>query len=219
VVLNAPPTSAVNADLPRSIRSDLGLEPAVDLVVFTGGVTEARNLHTVVSALAGCHGCHLALITNNTGEYIERLRQIASVGGYAYRLHLLPYVQPHEVTAYVRDASIGLIPYRRSGNSNAAMPNKLFDYLHAGLPIVASKLDLIEDCLKRWQIGEVFEEDSVQDCAEAIGRVLSRQAFYRRNIHSNAELRREATWDAQSEKIIEAYRRLEGVAGLPAAAS
>jgi len=106
VVLNAPPLSAVSAEPGRSVRSDLGLDPAVDLMVFTGGVTEARNLHTVVSALADCPGCHLALITNNTGDYVERLRQIAADGGYADRLHLLPYVQPHEVTAYVRDASL-----------------------------------------------------------------------------------------------------------------
>jgi glycosyltransferase involved in cell wall biosynthesis len=218
VVLNAPPVSAVRADAGRTVRSDLGLEPAVDLIVFSGGVTEARNLHTVVSALADCPGCHMALITNNTGDYVERLRQIAADGGYADRLHFLPYVQPHEITAYVRDASLGVIPYLRSGNSNAAMPNKLFDYLQAGLPIVASNLDLIQSFLRQWQIGEVFDQDDVRDCAEAIGRMLRRQDFYRNNIQANEELRREATWDAQSKKILEAYRKLEAVpAALPAA--
>jgi glycosyltransferase involved in cell wall biosynthesis len=219
VVLNAPPSSAVQADLGRTIRSDLGLDPEVDLIVFTGGVSEARNLHTVVSALAACPGCHLALVTNNTGDYVDRLGRIAAEGGYADRLHLLPYVRPHEVTAYVRDASVGLIPYRRSGNANAAMPNKLFDYLHAGLPIVASRLDLIQECLRQWQIGEVFDEGSVPDCAAAIGRVLSNQAFYRDNIRSNEGLRREATWDTQAEKILEAYRQLQAPAEVPAVVS
>jgi glycosyltransferase involved in cell wall biosynthesis len=172
----------------------------------------------VVSALADCPGCHMALITNNTGDYVERLRQIAADGGYADRLHFLPYVPPHEITAYVRDASLGVIPYLRSGNSNAAMPNKLFDYLQAGLPIVASNLDLIQSFLRQWQIGEVFDQDDVRDCAEAIGRMLRRQDFYRNNIQANEELRREATWDAQSKKILEAYRKLEAVpAALPAA--
>jgi glycosyltransferase involved in cell wall biosynthesis len=209
VVLNAPPLSAVRAEPGRTVRSDLGLEPEVDLIVFTGGVTAARNLHTVVSALADCPGCHMALITNNTGDYPDRLRQIAAEGGYADRLHFRPYVQPHEVAAYVGDASLGVIPYLRSGNSNAAMPNKLFDYLQAGLPIVASNLDLIRDYLRQWQIGEVFEQEDVRDCAAAIRRVLDRKEFYRANIRSNEELRREATWDAQSKKILEAYRKLE----------
>jgi glycosyltransferase involved in cell wall biosynthesis len=218
VVLNAPPLSAVQADVGRTVRSDLGLAPNVDLIVFTGGVTAARNLHTVVSALAHCPGCHMALITNNTGDYVDRLRQIAADGGYADRLHFLPYVQPHEVTAYVRDGSLGVIPYLRSGNSNAAMPNKLFDYLQAGLPIVASNLDLIQDFLRQWQIGEVFEQEDVRDCAAAINRALSRQEFYRNSMRSNDALRREATWDAQSKKIIEAYRRLETAsAALPVA--
>ena len=209
VVLNTPSQEGLSGGFDRTVRRDLRLADDVDLIVYTGGVSEPRGVHTVVEALAADPGWHLAVVTNNAGPYIERLAQIAAAGGYGNRLHFLPYVEPHHVTAYVRDASIGIMPFRRYDNTDASLPNKLYDYLHAGLPMVASNCTLIEQFLQRWQIGEVFEEENVGDCAATIARVLIGQAFYRAKIRAHPELLRECTWEMQSQKIIDAYALLE----------
>ena len=209
IVLNTPSQEGLSVGFGRTVRHDLRLADDVDLIVYTGGVSELRGVHTVVEALATNPGWHLAVVTNNTGAYIERLEQIATAGGYRDRLHFLPYVEPHQVAAYVRDASIGIMPFRRYGNTDASLPNKLYDYLHAGLPMVASNCTLIEQFLQRWQIGEVFEEENVRDCGGTIARVLARQACYRSNMQAQRELLHECTWEEQSNKIIEAYAVLE----------
>lgn len=209
VVLNTPSQEGLSGGFDRTVRRDLGLADDVDLIVYTGGVSELRGVHTVVEALAADPGWHLAVVTNNAGPYIERLEGIAAAGGYRDRLHFLPYVEPHQVAAYVRDASIGIMPFRRYGNTDASLPNKLYDYLHAGLPMVASNCTLIEQFLQRWQIGEVFEEENVHDCAQTVARVLARQARYRCNIQAQPELLHECTWEEQSEKILRAYDTLQ----------
>jgi glycosyltransferase involved in cell wall biosynthesis len=214
VVLNTPSRQALEIDFDRTVRSDLGLGPEVDLIVYTGGVSELRGLHTVVEALAADPGWHLAVVTNNTGPYIARLVDLAAAGGCADRLHFLPYVEPHQVAAYVRDASIGIMPFRRYGNTDAALPNKLYDYLHAGLPMAASNCTLIEEFLGRWRIGEVFAEEDARDCARTIARVLARQAEYRANLRALPDLLRECTWEEQSKKILEAYAALEDASSL-----
>ena len=209
VVLNAPSRAALSVKFDRTVRRDLGLAADVDLIVYTGGVSELRGVHTVVEALAADPGWHFAVVTNNVGPYIERLERIAAAGGYSDRLHLLPYVKPHQVAAYVRDASIGIMPFRRYGNTDASLPNKLYDYLHAGLPMAASNCTLIQQFLETWQVGEVFKEEDVRDCAETIARVLARQALYRANIGARPELLRECTWEEQAKKVLDAYEVLE----------
>jgi glycosyltransferase involved in cell wall biosynthesis len=211
VVLNAPSREALAIRFERTVRRDLGLGDDVVLIVYTGGVSELRGLHTVVAALAANPAWHLALVTNNTGAYIKRLEEMAAGGGYGDRFHLLPYVEPHEVAAYVRDASIGIMPFRRYGNTDASLPNKLYDYLHAGLPMVASNCTLIQEFFETWQVGAIFEEENVRDCAETIARVLARQAFYRDNICRHPGLLRECTWEEQARKILDAYASLESV--------
>jgi glycosyltransferase involved in cell wall biosynthesis len=209
VVLNTPSRKALSLEFDRTVRRDLGLAADVDLIVYTGGVSELRGVHTVVEALAADPGWHFAVVTNDAGPYIARLQRIADDGGYGDRLHLLPYVKPHEVAAYVRDASIGVMPFRRYGNTDASLPNKLYDYLHAGLPMAASNCTLIQEFLETWQVGGVFEEEDAQDCAATIARVLARQALYRDNISARPELLRECTWEEQSRKILDAYGMLE----------
>jgi glycosyltransferase involved in cell wall biosynthesis len=209
VVLNAPSQKAMSVEFDRTVRRDLGLADGVDLIVYTGGVSELRGVHTVVEALAAEPGWHFAVVTNNVGPYIERLERIAAAGGYSDRLHLLPYVKPHQVAAYVRDASIGIMPFRRYGNTDASLPNKLYDYLHAGLPMAASNCTLIQQFLETWQVGEVFKEEDVRDCAETIARVLAHQALYRANIGARPELLRECTWEEQAKKVLDAYEVLE----------
>jgi glycosyltransferase involved in cell wall biosynthesis len=153
-------------------------------------------------------------VTNDQGPYIARLKQISAEGAYGDRLHLLPYVKPHEIAAYVRNASIGVMPFRRYGNTDASLPNKLYDYLHAGLPMAASNCTLIQDFLERWRVGEVFKEGDVRDCAETIGRVLARAPSYRANIRAHPELLRECTWEEQARKILDAYEMLEPASSL-----
>jgi glycosyltransferase involved in cell wall biosynthesis len=214
VVLNTPSREALSVAFDRTARRDLRLAADVDLIVYTGGVSELRGLHTVVEALAANRGWHLVLVTNDRGPYIARLKQIAAEGGYGDRLHLLRYVKPDEVAAYVRDASIGIMPFRRYGNTDASLPNKLYDYLHAGLPMAASNCTLIQEFLERWQVGEVFKEGDVRDCAETIGRVLARAPSYRANIRAHPELLRECTWEEQARKILDAYEMLEPASSL-----
>jgi glycosyltransferase involved in cell wall biosynthesis len=209
VVLNTPSREALSVEFGRTVRRDLGLADSVDLIVYTGGVSELRSLHTVVEALAADPAWHFAVVTNDAGPYIARLEQIAAEGGFGERLHLLPYVKPHQVAAYVRDVSIGIMPFRRYGNTDASLPNKLYDYLHAGLPIVASNCTLLQEFLETWQVGEVFKEGDVRDCAETIARVLARASLYRDNIRAHPELVRACTWEEQSKKILDAYDMLE----------
>jgi glycosyltransferase involved in cell wall biosynthesis len=219
VVLNTPSRQALEVEFDRTVRGDLGLGADVDLIVYTGGVTELRGLHTVVEALAAEPGWHFAVVTNNTGPYIARLEAMAAASGATDRLHFLPYVEPHQVAAYVRDASIGIMPFRRYGNTDAALPNKLYDYLHACLPMAASNCTLIQEFLGRWRIGEVFLEEDAHDCARTIARVLARQAEYRANIRAHPELLRECTWEEQSKKILDAYATLQGSSSLQPSAA
>ena len=210
VVLNTPSRGALRVDLDRTVRRDLGLADEADLIVYTGGVSELRGLHTVVEALAADPGWHFAVVTNEKGDYLTRLATMAAARGYSDRLHVLPHPRPDQIPAYVRDASMAIMPFRRYGNTDAALPNKLYEYLHAGLPMVASNCTLLREFLETWQVGEVFAQEDAGACAAAIARVLARQARYRAHLRAHPELLHECSWEEQSKKILEAYASLDG---------
>lgn len=208
VVLNAPKLSVRDSDFAPSVRGDLGLAAAIPLIVYTGGVSPMRGIHTVVTALSRNESWHLALVTNDSGGYVEELKSGATAGGYESRLHFLPYVEADQVPRYVRDATVGVHPMVRYGNSIVAMPNKLFDYLFASIPVVVSNCDLMGEFVRRWGIGEVFEAENVEDCASKLGMAIADRERYRAGIRAQSDLVRSCSWDEQSQKIVQAYERL-----------
>ena len=207
VVLNAPLDPAKVPSLQQSIRSDLKLSAHVPLIVYTGGAFEMKGIHTVVSALATEINWHFAIVTDRSGEYIDLLKKIASDGKYTDRLHFLPYVPAQQVVSYLRDASVGILPFRRYRNGDASLPNKLYDYLHAGLPLVTSDCTLMKELVEREGFGVAFKAEDVDACAEAIRIVLADESTFRRNIASRSKLMQEYTWEEQSKNLLDAYSR------------
>ena len=208
LVLNVPKERSV-ADRPRySLRHDLGLGPDVPLVVYGGAVREMKGLHTVIEAMAFGDGWHFVMVTNTKGAYLRRLVERSIEIGCRDRLHIVPLVDPDEVSNYLRDASLGIIPFRRYGNADASLPNKFFDYLHAHLPIVTSDCTLMKQLIEERGFGNVFTAEDVADCARAIEDALVNSTGYGDNIASHRELLREWTWEQQSRKLLDAYLTL-----------
>lgn len=208
VVLNVPASNSTSTTIGTTVRTALELGLDENLIVYSGGVSEQRGIHTVVETLAYDEHWHLALLTNDKNDYTDRLVAIAAKEGYKNRLHFLPYVKPHEVPTYIRDATVGVLPFRRYGNSDVSLPNKLFDYLHAGLPMVASNCVQIEQFINRHGVGEIFKADDVADCAEKLKAVIAHRSRYMKEIHSSQELLRLYSWEAEEKKLLHAYEAL-----------
>ena len=83
----------------------------------------------------------VALIGDSRADCISALRTCACAAGVGSRLHLVPAVDPEQVVPIARAADVGIVAYRDTGlSSRTTLPNKLFEYLAAGLPVVASRL-------------------------------------------------------------------------------
>ena len=68
------------------------------------------------------------------------------------------WLDQNQIAAVMLNASIGLAPYKK--DANMSLPNKVFDYLNAGLPIVSSLRGELEDLLTTFQSGYSYVADS-----------------------------------------------------------
>ncbi|MFV0463352.1 MAG: glycosyltransferase family 4 protein [Nostocoides sp.] len=205
VVLNCPirwqyPTSS------RDLRDEAGLPGSTPLVVYSGAVSMARGLDTAIDALIDLPGIHLAIVTVPyphplRGALLDQANRI----GVADRVHLVPPVPSHEVPAYLAGADIGLSPIRGDAVSyDLALPNKLFEFIHAGLPVVTSDLAEMGSFVRRHDIGEVFPQGDAAACASAVKSALSRP-IREEQLSALAE---RYSWQRQERTLIQVYRSL-----------
>lgn len=95
----------------------------------------------------------------------------------------------------------------RSGNAELALPNKLFEYLHAGLPMVVSDMPSMAGMVRRHGWGEVFSAGESQSLADALRRVFADPNSYAAAL-GDAAARERFSWERQAETLVQTYDRL-----------
>jgi glycosyltransferase involved in cell wall biosynthesis len=215
VVLNAPWEST---DAPGTatggLRAVVGIAEDVPLLVYSGVVTHARGVDTAVEAMPALPGCHLAIVSTTYASPIsDALRQRAEELGVADRVHVLPPVPAHTVVDHLASADVGLIPIRRFPSHDVALTNKLFEYIHSGLPVVVSDCTAQKRFVRDEGIGAVHVTEDPADLAVAVTTVLNDLDHYRASVRRQ-QLRERYSWQASERALHALYSELLGPTGV-----
>lgn len=179
-------------------------------LVHVGEITErGRALSEMIRALALLpEPVTLAFLGWGADQpWLERLAHSLGVAG---RVMFVPPVAPDCVPGAVRSAQAALVLQRPDSlNTRAGAPNKLYEAIAAGLPVVASDTADLRRIVRRWDVGAICDSRDPQAIASAICHVLdpAQQARYRANVrHAQQAL----TWQREAEKLCALYRGLLG---------
>ncbi|MCU0309252.1 MAG: glycosyltransferase [Chloroflexi bacterium] len=139
VVHNAPPRWEPPDPPPGLLRDRLGLPPSARIVLYHGGLIEGRGLRQLVDAVLepGMEDTHLVLL--GAGPLWEELAARAATPRAGGRVHLLEAVLPDQLPEWVAAADVGVMPNQPvNANERLSTPNKLFESIAVGLPVVSS---------------------------------------------------------------------------------
>jgi len=209
VFLNMPPLTA--AEGPTTVREAAGLGPDVPLVVYSGTMSWARGIETIIEGIAHLPAeAHLVVVSVPLPHpMVPKLEAFAAEHGVADRLHFVGPVGQNELLHYLSGADVAVHPLPGgSPNHDAAMPNKLFEYLHAGLPLVVSDAKLMAEFVTGNAVGEVFVSNDARSFGEAAARVLTDPSRY-----AVREVAERYSWQGQEAAILELYGAMTGFTG------
>lgn len=194
-----------NVSRPKSIRQSIGVGDENFLLVYVGNVKPARGVDNALKAIAGIQGVHFAVVSNSSAG-AEELNDLARILGVTDRFHTVPYVEHHQVPAFVEGADAGFHGLLPSPNAEVAMPNKMWEYLMAGIPVLFPDFGTMGEFVRRFELGETYESNNVASLVEAIGRLRHSMKTY--NDAVKAFDLTDYSWETQSERISTLYREL-----------
>ena len=211
VILNAPLVSAgcTQSSVP-SIRDRIGLHSDIPLVVYSGRMHPSRGVGTLVEAMQWLPDVHLALVGEPSNSYREELTDAAEELSLNDRLHMLPYVPAEAIIDHLRTATLGVNLLLPVPNHELSLPNKFFEYLHSGLPVLNADVGISARLTLEMGIGEVFTPEDPEDLARALTAMLSRIAAYKSAIHRQNARLRQFSWELQEERLRKVYADLLG---------
>ncbi len=212
VVLNAPPYRDMSAGS-GYLRRRLGLGPDQRLVLLQGAVLPGRGLVELVRALALLGEDHrLVFLGFNLGTYQEPVRQEIARLGLEQRVHLLDALPAEQLLQATASADAGILLLAGHNlNDRYAMPNKLFEYMMAGLPFVASDWPEVGRVVRQTGAGVPIRGLTPEAIAAGIREVLADPTRYRTMRAAALQAaQQEYNWARQSERLLALYRRLPG---------
>ncbi|MDB5295304.1 MAG: glycosyltransferase family 4 protein, partial [Phycisphaerales bacterium] len=160
-VRNIPVDSAGPGDLVASFG-----DPEV---VYVGGLMPGRGLEPMIRALALLPEVTLRIVGPGRVSYVAHLRQLARVHGVEERVTFDGAVPPAAVVASASGASLGLAAIEPICRSyELTLPNKLFEYVRAGVPVLSSSVPVLAGVVRDHGIGVVAASQSAVDIAAAV---------------------------------------------------
>lgn len=186
------------------LRELAGLAAQDRVVSYCGGIAPGRGLEETIDALALLpDDVHLVMLGPGGEDYLAGLRARADARGVGERVHRAPAVPGHEVPSTLADADLAVVYVRPVCLSYVfSLPNKLFESIHAGLPIVAADLPDTAALVREHGLGEVFGAETAADLAAALARVLEDPGAHRDAV---AALAPTLDWRREAERLVAAH--------------
>jgi glycosyltransferase involved in cell wall biosynthesis len=166
-------TTAASPRGHESPHADASHRHAAHLVVYVGGLMPGRGLEQMIDALPLLPEVRLRAVGPGAPRYRAGLLARARGAGVLDRVELCRPVAPGDVKEVLAEAGVGLCliqPVCRS--YELSLPNKLFEYAAAGVPVLASDLPVIGTLVRREGLGEVAPAGDPHAIAASLQRLL-----------------------------------------------
>lgn len=212
VVMNCPP-STLSSSSPHLLSERIGVESDMPIVLSQGMFSLARGdgpgLENLIRSALLLHRGVVVLI-GNVGDVpqFEPMRQLANRAEFAGKVFILPTVSPTELLMLTRGASVGVISLQLRSVFRYALPNKFFEYLGAGLPVVTSDIPPVVQICEKHRCGLICDFSSPESVAQAINRLLDDPDIYASMRAGALRAAQIYNWENQEQVLLDVYRRL-----------
>jgi glycosyltransferase involved in cell wall biosynthesis len=200
------PYARASAAGTRGLRAKLGIPAGAKLVVYTGKATYNRGLEEAVEALAQLgENFHLVVIGSYEPTFKARfLDPKIAAHGLGARFHQYGPVPSEEVPLWASEGDLSLVPIKGAAclSYEYCLPNKLFEGIQAGLPVLASNLVDMKGTLDQYRCGLTYESGDVQDLRDKIRHILTASGVAESLRRNAAAAARELNWESEKQRLV-----------------
>jgi glycosyltransferase involved in cell wall biosynthesis len=144
------------------------------------------------------------------GDVVSALKQTVKDEKLEDKVHFYTKQAMHELMRFTQAADLGLTLDKDTNlNYKFSLPNKIFDYIQAGIPILASNLPEIKNVIETYQIGKIILDHTPDTIAKAVEeiKINSFQTTTWRNNLQRAQ--QELNWSHEKEKLLALFHKIE----------
>jgi glycosyltransferase involved in cell wall biosynthesis len=210
LIRNVPEYRAVSKS--NRLREHLGLSPETRIVLYQGYLQPNRGLDKLIRAAAFLEpNIVIVMMGKNRRTTQTQLEALIASEGVADRVKIIPPVPYAELLDWTASADIGVnvASPDYSLNVRCFLPNKFFEYLMSGVPVLSSSLEAMVEIINTYDVGQVLPSLEPADIGAAINRMLADPAALARMSRNGLEATKdEFNWGKEKGKLVALYQSI-----------
>jgi glycosyltransferase involved in cell wall biosynthesis len=149
----------------------------------------------------------LTLTLVGGGTERQRLEEQANILGVGSSVRFPGWVEFQKIWGYIDSSTVCLIPHVRTEHTDTTLPNKLFDYMAKGKPVVASDCAPIERVIRETNCGLTFRSGDVEDLQTALRTMLADDEVRRtRGQNGQKAVLEKYNWEVDEKSLLQAIQ-------------
>lgn len=188
-------------------REDLGMPLDKPVLIWQGGGCNIeRGMEELVEAMEWVDAI---LYIIGDGDLYDELKDRAKDLNLSSKIRFPGRLSFDDMIQYTFNADIGL-SLDKDTNLNYAisLPNKLFEYIHANIPILITPLSEIKPIIEAFDIGEFFYSHKPIEIAKTINSLIEEEEKRRRFIENTYRAKKELSWEMEEEKLFDLLNKI-----------
>lgn len=175
------------------------------IILYQGALNKGRGLELMIEAMTFLDNAIFLII--GSGDIEQNLHKLVKELNLKEKVTFIDRISPIELQKLTPLADLGLSIEENLGlNYKYALPNKLFDYIQAKIPVLVSNLDEMSNLVLTYNVGEILLNRNPKDLAIQITEILKKsKQFYSEQLEIASN---ELIWENESKKLIELFENV-----------
>lgn len=191
---------------PFDFRKHFNLGKDKTILLYQGVLLPGRGLTIVFDIMNRLTNCVLVILGD--GEYHEYCQSVVKEKKLNDRVFFFGKVPQNELLKYTSGADIGLALIENLSLSYYyALPNKMFEYIYCGLPVIASNLPQMKAIIDKYGVGISVDIKDENEIISAINGVATDETFRQKLADNCIAASKELNWNNEIKKLFDALKR------------
>jgi glycosyltransferase involved in cell wall biosynthesis len=191
-------------------KEELGIPLDKDIIITQGaGINIDRGIEEAVEAMQYLKNVCFLIIGD--GDVIPQLKQRVVELGLQKSVLFKGRMPYQEMMQYTNHAQLGLTLDKDTNiNYRYSLPNKLFDYIHARIPVLATRVIEIQKIIEVYNVGLFIENHQPKHIADQIHLALNNEELQNTWSENMERAVKELNWEHEDIALKEVYTEIEG---------